>query len=330
MKMKLTGLALILAVITFAFFSCAVADTSISPAEEKAIDNELNANLAKIMDIYARATVSDDPSLIAEFEAVIKEFDSKYQVNISAEYEKNAMESQSRLGGSSKPLPPLKDMPIKVDGAVYLSGGGSDVISKIVDYVSPSSTRGGYYHAAVLDIEKFDPTNLNSQCFQSAVPKGAGFETPNTWRNKINVAVLNPVKALNKAKLNASQRAMDYYCNPGNKKMQYGFFKGTVNVFSPVSKSNNFYWYCTKVVWRVYSKLGIDLDSNTNKVNWTKSGLYSFVKKFYRVRYFWSRKTANRKTKEYINRAKRTIVVADEMYYSPQLRRVYERVRRAK
>lgn len=329
MKKKLTGLALILAVIAFALFSCAVADKTISPAEEKAIDNELNANLAKIMDIYARATVSDDPALVAEFERAIKEFDSKYNSDISTEYMSKAMKETSRVGDGTQSLPPLTDLPIQLDGAVYLSGGSSDAISKLVDYVSPSITSGGYYHAAVLDLEKFDPTNLDSQCFQSAILKGAGYETPNIWRNKVNVAVLNPIQALNKSKLDASQNALDYYCNPNNTNMQYGFFKDTTNIFSLVTKSDNYYWYCTKVVWRVYSQLGIDLDSNTNKVDWTKSGLYSFVKNYYRVKYFWSSSTADKKTNEYINEAKSTIVVADEMYYSPQLRRVYERVRKA-
>lgn len=328
MKRKLTGLVLFIAVVSFAFFSCAVTDRSVSPAEEKAIDNELNDNLAKIMDIYAKATVSESPSLVTEFEQLINEFDSNYNSNIGAEYEQKAMSAHSRLDGGS--FPPLEDLPINVDGAVYLSGGGSNAVSQIVDYISPSSTSGGYYHAAVLDIEKFDPTNLNSQCFQSAVTKGAGFETPNTWRGNINVAVLNPVVALDKTKLNASQLAMDYYCNPNNKEMKYGFFKNKVNVFSLVPKNDNYYWYCTKVVWRVYEKLGINLDSDTSKVNWTSSGLYSFVKNYYRTKYFWSKKLADQKTNEYINNARSTIVVADEMYYSPQLRRVYERVRKAK
>lgn len=335
MNNKLTGLALVLVLIAITLFSCAVDNiNSVSPAEEKAIDNQLNAELAQIMDIYSRAILTTDSKeaekLVAEFEATIKEFDKKYNTNISADYEQKSMESASRSGGDSSPLTDLTDLPLDVDGAVYLSGGATSTLSKIVEYVSPGVTRGSYYHGAVLDLEKFDPTNPSSQCLQSAVPKGAGYETPSQWRRKANVAVLYPVNALNKTKLNQAQVAMDYYCKDSNTNMKYGFFKDTINIFSIVSKSDTYHWYCTKVVWKVYNDLGINLDSNTNKIDWKSSGLYSVISNYYKIRYLFNQKKAKRKMNEHITNAQNQIVVADEIYYSPNLRRVYERIRRPK
>ena len=101
---------------------------------------------------------------------------------------------------------------------------------------------------------------------------------------------------------------MDYYCDMNNKNMEYGFFKNTVNIFNVVTKADTYTWYCTKVVWWVYNKYGWDIDSNSNQIDWTTSGLYTLVKDYYAVRFFYSAKKRNEAINDYIATAKQNIV----------------------
>jgi len=305
------------------FFSCAQAVNDQTPDQKKA-DAVLDKEVGKMMDLYAKAITTKDPALIGEFSNLLKEFDSKYKSSLADDFNKKA--ASVRLTGTGN-WDPLTDLPLNTDGAVYLSGGNDGAVSTIISFVSPKATPGELYHGASLDINKFDPTNLETQCFQTAIVKGAGYETADEWMRKPNVSVFNPAVSINSDSLNTAQSSLDYYCSPSNTNMQYGFFKNYANIFSIVTKSDNYYWYCTKVVWRIYSQLGIDLDSNTSKIDWTTSGLYSMVKAYYYTIYFYSPSTAAKKIKEYINSAKSNLVLAEEIYFSPYLTKVYETVR---
>ena len=44
-------------------------------------------------------------------------------------------------------------------------------------------------------------------------------------------------------------------------KQAYGFFKNYVDIFNVVTKDDTYWWYCTKVVWAVYQRYGIDIAS---------------------------------------------------------------------
>jgi len=298
-------------------------------SEEQKIDNQLNEEMAKLMTFYSKALTEKDDSLVDEFNDYLKEFDAKYGTNFSEEFtiKKNLYYSKmnSSIGGSN--YAPLTDLPINKDGAVYLSGGNDGAVSIIISFVAPKATPGKYFHGASLDMDKFDPTNLDSQCFHTAVLKGAGYESPNEWMRKPNVSVLNPALSLNKTSLDNAQKSLDYYCSPSNKNMKYGFFKDYANIFSIVTKEDNYYWYCTKVVWRIYNLLGIDIDSNSNNVDWTTSGLYSMVKAYYNTIYFYNSNKAKEKLNQYINNAKKTIVLAEEIYFSPYFTKIYEKIR---
>ena len=120
---------------------------------------------------------------------------------------------------------------------------------------------------------------------------------------------------------------MDYYCDMNNKNMDYGFFKNMVNIFNVVTKEDTYTWYCTKVVWWVYKQYGIDIDSNSDKIDWTSSGLYTLVKDFYAVKYFYSSSKRKNAINEYITDAKKNIVLAEEILLSPYFKKVYEKIR---
>lgn len=252
-------------------------------------------------------------------------YDQKYETNLSEDFS-GEFNSQARFAGGASYLP-LMDMPFNLDGAVYVSGGSADLVGSVIGWVAPKNLPGGFFHGAVLDYDKFDPNNPDTPALQTAILKGAGYETVNDWRGKVNVAVMNPRYQLNVQKLNSAQSALDYYCNPSNTNQEYGFFKSKINIFNVVTKDDLYTWYCTKVVWSVFDKYGIDVDSNSNAVDFTKSGLYSLVKAYYKTIYFYSSSKANKAIDTYIADARTKIVLAEEIMLSPYLTKVYEKIR---
>lgn len=309
-------------IIFLLLFSCQFTSFSNDQAEL----NNLNSEISKLFEIYEKATLND-PTAINDLQVYLNQFDQKYNSNLSSDFNKIRNENTSRLSGNDN-YPLLTDLPFNIDGAIYLSGGSSDPISSVIAFVAPLSTQGKYYHGGALDLNRFDPSNLQVPCIQTAVTKGAGYETAYDWMTKVNVAVLKLKNNVNQNLLNNAQESMHYYCKPENTNMQYGFFKNYVNVAQIVTKEDNYYWYCTKVVWRLYNLLGIDLDSNSSLIDWTKSGLYNAVKAYYYSIYFYNPSKAQQKLNEYINYAKYNIVLAEEIYLSPLVQKIYEKIRK--
>ena len=130
-----------------------------------------------------------------------------------------------------------------------------------------------------------------------------------------------------RSKLDSAQAYMDYYCDMNNTNMEYGFFKNTVNIFNVVTKADTYTWYCTKVVWWVYNKYGWDIDSNDSRIDWTTSGLYTIVKDYYYVRYFYSSSKRKKAINDYMASAKQNIVLAEEIMFSPYFTKVFENIR---
>jgi len=252
-------------------------------------------------------------------------FDAKYGTSLSADFAEQL--AQSRFGGDSN-YPPLTTMPFAVDGAVYLSGGSDDLAGSVIGWVAPKSLPGGFYHGAILDQAKFDPNNLDAPALQSAIAKGAGYESANDWMAKVNAAVLNPNFAVNAARLNQAQATVDYYCALPAGQQAYGFFKNYVNIFNVVTKQDRYWWYCTKVVWEVYQHYGLDIDSNDHRVDFSSSGLYSLVSAYYKTLYFWSPSRARAAIDSYIAEARGKIVLAEEILLSPHFTKVFEAIRK--
>jgi hypothetical protein len=309
--------SLVLAVIVLALFAgCSVgpAADSKAPADVPAYEAQVDADFQAVI-----ASIGT-----AEAAQAFADFDAKYGTELSVDFAREL--AQPRFGGGTS-YPELTDMPFAVDGAVYLSGGADDLAGTVIGWVAPKSLPGGYFHGAILDLDKQDPNNEDTPCLETAIAKGAGYETVNEWQTKINACVMNPTFTVNQASLNAAQAALDYYCNPGNTNQAYGFFKNYVDIFNVVTKEDTYWWYCTKVVWAVYHQYGIDVDSNSAQVDFTQSGLYGLVKAYYYARYFYSSSKAKAAIAAYIADARGKIVMAEEVMLSPNLAKVYEAIR---
>ena len=297
-----------------------VIERGIAPEDIDAWESEVDADFAAVLE-----ALGNDGDLEA-----LEAFDAKYGTDMAETGARFAAARAARSGSSSSSsssYPAMTNMPFNKDGAVYVSGGTDDLIGTVVDWVSPKTLPGSYYHAAVLDLDKYDPNNENVYCLETAISKGAGYESAYNWRTKVNACVLNPKYSLTKSKLDAAQAYMDYYCDMNNTNMEYGFFKNTVNIFNVVTKADTYTWYCTKVVWWVYNKYGWDIDSNSNQIDWKTSGLYTLVRDYYYVRYFYSSSKRKAAINDYINSARRNIVLAEEIMLSPYFTKVFENIR---
>ena len=77
----------------------------------------------------------------------------------------------------------------------------------------------------------------------------------------------------------------------------------------------------------MYKNYGIDIDSNDTRVDFTTSGLYSLVKAYYNVRYFFNSSKVNAAVNAYITDARAKIVMAEEIMLSPYFTKVFEAIR---
>lgn len=310
--MKKVLISVVLVVSFFAFFSC-------SPVIVQDREAEINADFENVMSSLGTDNAKE----------VFAAYDKKYGTSLTVDFaqELNSINDGSKSSGTSD-WPEITNMPFTVDGAVYLSGAGEDIAGKVVSWVAPKNLPGGYYHGASLDLDKFDPNNMNSECLQTAILKGAGYETPLEWRKKVNVAIMNPNFTVNASKLNAAQTQVDYFCNLPSGSQQYGFFKGYVNIFNVVQKEDRYYWYCTKTVWEMYKNYGIDIDSNDPRCDFHNSGLYNLVKAYYTARYFYSSSKAKAEMEKYVTDSKAKIVFAEEILLSPYFTKAFEVIRK--
>lgn len=288
--------------------------------------NQLQTEMKRVFDIFGKAVVTvgreiDDTQLLSEFEGALRAFDDAYGSNVMEVYDQVKERVNQEVFTD---LPPLTDIPMTTDGAIYLSGGVSNATSIIINFLNPKTSTGAYSHGAVLDLEKYSG-NPDVSCFLTTDIDGAGYETLADWQSRPNVAVMEVTGGVDEAALDDAQAVIDEYCSK-TLSSSYGFFENAVDFTSPVSKEDNEWFYCTKVVWRIYDEMGIDIDSNTDTINWKNSGLYSLVEGYYRILY-WDAATANQKIDEYINEVGQTLVLAEEIYASDLLTKVYENIR---
>lgn len=287
------------------------------PTDEAAAQAQAQTDFAWVMELWGSADA------VARAQA----FDAKYGTQLAAEAQAVVPAPKPRLSGGGSNYPTLT-LPFSVNGAVYLAGGGDSLVSSVIGWAAPKNLAGAYVHGAALELSKFDPANLAAPALQTAVTKGAGYESANDWQSNVNVCVLNPNFTVDSAKLNAAQAQEDYYCNLPSGQQAYGFFKGYVDIFDVVAKDDTYWWYCTKVVWDMWHRYGIDLDTNDPRVDFTSSGLYGLAKAYYSAIYFWSSSKANAALASYINDTKSKIVMAEEIMLSPYLNKVYEVIRK--
>lgn len=188
--MKHVVRVLALFALALALFSCQ------GPVQGPAtVDNaQLDADFAQVL-----ASIGTD-----EAASLMAEFDARYGTTLCTDFAEQLTAQGAKSGGGDSDYPPLSGMPFAVDGAVYLSGGGKDLVGSVIGWVAPKSLPGGFFHGATLDLDKFDPNNLDAPALETAVTKGAGYESANEWMRKVNACVLNPTFAVEKARLDSA------------------------------------------------------------------------------------------------------------------------------
>ncbi len=294
---------------------------------EQDVKHELDKEVSNIMILLDNYNTSKSNEDLSNLKNYIKEYDKKYNSNLYEEFNLDSFGVKTKASGGSD-LEPNYDLPFEIDGAIYLKGGDTGLLSSALIFGSPTVTEGQYFHSGVLDIDLFDPSNLEMPCIQSAnPPKGSEYETPMKWMESRNVAIMVSKNEIDKESMDNAQLEMDYYCNEENQDTSYSFFYSYVNLAKPVPKDDMNVWYCNKVPWKLYNSIGIEIDSNSNQVDWTDCGLYTVVKTYYYARYWYNWGKARKAINEYMDYVKEELIIAEEIYFSDNLEKVYEDIR---
>lgn len=147
-------------------------------------------------------------------------------------------------------LPPFKgkNSPFK-DGDIILSGTKGSIIG----WVLP----GEYTHCGVLNEELY--AGPDSGCVLTANLDGVTYETYTDWNSgspaeKI-VTLLRSVKPISRWLMNWAQNSIWRWYHDWT---IYAFLKLNLD---PVSRWDPLRWYCSKTVWRVYKKVGKNVEN---------------------------------------------------------------------
>jgi len=284
--------------------------------------SEINKGLSNIVTFYSNAMADlnkknpvNYSNNINNFKLALKALDSVY---------KSKLESNFTAYVSKITEYPLNTaLPLNVDHAIYLQGGYSDFGSAIFSWLSPSVSSGKYFHSAIFDLSLWQSGNSN--CFITATADGVGYQSVEDWQRFANVTVMVPKQTVNFSNYNTIKK----YLTSDLKDERYSIFTIEDYKLLPVKKSDETNWYCNKVPWRFYNDAGVDLDNNTNIVDFKTSGIYQVMEAY--INYKFS--NANTRTSElnsYLSNMRYNLILAEEFYYNDKLTNVYEIIRDTK
>lgn len=241
-KIILIGATLILtaSIICFGFFELDFQEEN----EKEIAMAKAQAMTAQVIDQAYKAYFTGD---LTEFREFLDERDSGRVVRRLLE--KNGIDIDTPririLTGLGLPL--FDQFPFS-DGDVLLSGTKGSIIGWVIP--------GYYTHCGVLDQELY--TGPDAGCVITANLEGVTYETYNdwnagTWDEKI-VTQLR-VENISKWRMNWAQNSIMRWYQGWT---IYAFLKLNLD---PVSRWDPWRWYCSKTVWRVFKKAGVDLEN---------------------------------------------------------------------
>jgi len=116
-------------------------DMTKEPTDVAAWEAQVNADFQPVLD-----SIGTDKAASA-----MSAFDGKYGTSLRGDF-RSQINRQARFSSGTSSYPTLTDMPFNRDGAVYLSGGSTDLIGSVIGWVAPKNLPGAYFHGAALDL----------------------------------------------------------------------------------------------------------------------------------------------------------------------------------
>ena len=256
--------------------------------EEIAIAKAESVTAQFINQIY-RAYFTGDLSELKQFvaekdtEGIIRDILKEKGIDLEA--------PRMRIMGGTIDLPGFDDPTHFEDGSVLLSRTVGSTTSDLLASIIP----GIYTHCGLLDQDLYTSNDADAGCIITADLSGVTYETWNDWANydgtskivtKLNVKA-DPGVWPQPWQLYRAQRWIRWYMGW----TIYSFLKLNLD---PVSRWDPIRWYCSKTVWRVLNRRGLDLDvenvdlyttadmyQNENSPYYVRSSiLYQLLKKY--------------------------------------------------
>jgi len=242
-------LVLAAAVLALVIFSCQLHDEE---AQVVSAVETANAGAVDVLDLVIHAKAAQDFSALEDFLAE-EDRDGELRALLAAEGvfapPVQAKAIADYPGGPSFPTS-FADGAF-ANGDVLLSRSSGTWTSNLMSLV----LNKGYGHGGILYQNLASETDPNAGCVLSADLEGLNFQSYLEWQAADSIAVMRDNTSLGLADRDLTgvlyEMPFPYTC--------YSFL---LPEFMPVTREDDYFWYCSKVPYRVYRDLGEDIENS--------------------------------------------------------------------
>ena len=206
---------------------------------------QAQAKTAQFVDMVYRAHFTGDMSELKEYleqkdtDGIVRDLMEKNRIRLGTPRVRR-MEATGTL--------PFGDF---TDKTILLSATEGSIIYLVLP--------GMYTHCGSFDEQKYAATDPNQGCIITANLDGVTYETPSEWNNGVGfdktVIRLEPNNRVSSWRLNWAQNSIMRWYQGWT---IYSFLKLNLD---PVSRWGPWRWYCSKTVWRVFKKAGLNVEN---------------------------------------------------------------------
>ncbi len=204
---------------------------------------QAQAKTAQFVDMVYRAYFTGDMSELKEYleqndtEGIVRDLMKKNRIRLGT--------SRVRRMETAGQILPFGDF---TDRTVLLSATEGSIIFLVLP--------GMYTHCGSFDKQKYAATDPDQGCIITANLDGVTYETPSEWYYGDGKMVSRlEAQGVNSWRLNWAQNSIMRWYQGWT---IYSFLKLNLD---PVSRWGPWRWYCSKTVWRVFKKAGLDVEN---------------------------------------------------------------------
>ena len=206
---------------------------------------QAQAKTAQFVDMVYRAHFTGDMSELKEYleqkdtDGIVRNLMKKNRIRLDTP----RVRRMQATGGTTLPFGEFSDQ------TILLSATKGSIIFLVIP--------GMYTHCGSLDFDKYNGDDLDQGCIITANLDGVTYETPSEWNSGVGID-----KMVSRLEPNNELSGLNWAQNSIMRWYQgwtiYSFLKLNLD---PVSRWGPWRWYCSKTVWRVFKKAGLNVEN---------------------------------------------------------------------